>query len=77
MKRQFISSSSPAPRRSSRVGRLIRKTDVLARVPFSDTTLWRAVRAGRFPAPVKIGSHAVAWRERDVIRWINSRRATR
>ncbi len=55
--------------------RLLRKPDVLARVPFSDTTLWRAVRAGRFPAAIKISANAVAWREQDVEQWIAQRAA--
>ena len=30
-------------------------------VPFSASTLWRRVRAGRFPAPVKLGDQITAW----------------
>jgi prophage regulatory protein len=53
--------------------RLIRKRAVLSRVPWSETTLWRAVRAGRFPAPVRLGVNSVAWREADVNAWIAER----
>jgi len=49
---------------------LLRKPSVLARVPFSDTTLWRHVKDGTFPAPIKISKNAVAWREADIEAWI-------
>jgi len=49
---------------------LLRKPDVLARVPVSDTTLWRRVRDGSFPAPVRISTNAVAWRSTDIDEWI-------
>ena len=36
-------------------------------------TLWRDVRAGRFPAPVKLGPARIAWHAREVETWIASR----
>ena len=39
-------------------------------VPFSASTLWRRVRAGRFPAPVKLGDQITAWRVSDVRHWL-------
>ena len=44
-------------------------------VPISSPTLWRWVRAGRFPAPVKIGPRAVAWKAEEVHAWLESRKA--
>ena len=44
---------------------LVREKDLLAPrgpVPFSHSTLWRMVKAGTFPAPVKIGPRISAWR---------------
>ncbi|NBO27288.1 MAG: AlpA family phage regulatory protein [Actinobacteria bacterium] len=40
-------------------------------LPFSASTLWRTVRAGKFPAPVKLGPAITAWREKDVVDWLN------
>jgi prophage regulatory protein len=34
--------------------------------PFSSATLWRKVRAGTFPAPVKLGPRITAWRVDDI-----------
>lgn len=54
---------------------LLRMADVLQRVPFSRTTLWRRVRAGEFPSPVRLGgpnSRIIAWRAADVAAWERS-----
>lgn len=48
---------------------------VPAIVPFSPATLWRKVRAGTFPAPVKISARCTAWRCEDVRAWIESHHA--
>jgi prophage regulatory protein len=39
-------------------------------VPFSPATLWRKVRAGEFPAPVKLSERVTAWNVGDVRRWL-------
>ncbi|MBT9486799.1 MAG: AlpA family phage regulatory protein [Rubrivivax sp.] len=41
-------------------------------VPFSSATLWRKVRAGEFPAPVKLSDRVTAWRCEDVAAWIKA-----
>ena len=55
---------------------ILRTTDVLALLRISRTTLWRRVRDGEFPPPVRLGgtrSRAVGWRRDDVERWLESR----
>lgn len=52
---------------------ILRIGQVLELTGLSRTTLWRRVRAGEFPAPVRLGglhSRAVGWRRSDVERWI-------
>jgi predicted DNA-binding transcriptional regulator AlpA len=44
-------------------------------VPFSLSTLWRNVKAGVFPAPVKLSDRVTAWRVEDIRAWMNSRTA--
>jgi prophage regulatory protein len=34
--------------------------------PFSSATLWRKVKAGTFPKPVKLGPRITAWRVEDI-----------
>ena len=38
----------------------------------SHSTIFRKVRDGTFPAPVKVGKRALRWRESDVRAWIDS-----
>jgi prophage regulatory protein len=48
------------------VERYLRETQLLERyLPFSGPTLWRKVRTGDFPAPVKLGPTTTTWRERE------------
>lgn len=42
-------------------------------VPFSSATLWRKVKAGTFPAPVKLSERVTAWRADDVRAWMQAR----
>jgi predicted DNA-binding transcriptional regulator AlpA len=44
-------------------------------VPFSSPTLWRRVKAGEFPQPVRLSERVTAWRVEDVRRWMEQRTA--
>ncbi|MBL7090398.1 MAG: AlpA family phage regulatory protein [Acidovorax sp.] len=48
----------------------VRQSLLLRFVPFSKSTLWRRVKAGLFPAPVRISVGITAWRAEDVRHWI-------
>ena len=41
--------------------RLLRLPEVLERVPFGKTTLYRLMREGSFPKNIQLGSNMVAW----------------
>lgn len=41
-----------------------------APLPFSSHTLWRKVREGSFPPPLKLASRVTAWRVSDVRKWM-------
>ena len=47
-----------------------RAKDILPFLPFSNTTLFEWSRDGRFPAPVKLSPTMTAWRNADVIAWL-------
>jgi predicted DNA-binding transcriptional regulator AlpA len=54
----------------------IRKNQLCPHIlPFSQATLWRKVKAGTFPAPVKLGDRITAWKVESVREWMNSRTA--
>ena len=48
------------------LGKMMHTDEVLARTGWSRTTLWRRVRAGEFPAPVKTGPNSVDWFDDEV-----------
>jgi predicted DNA-binding transcriptional regulator AlpA len=43
-----------------------RLAQVLAVFPVSKSTWWAGCRAGKFPAPVKLGPRTTAWRVEDI-----------
>jgi len=53
--------------------KLLRLPDVLARVPYSRSHLWRMEREGKFPRRIKLGANRVAWAADEIQEWITSR----
>jgi len=39
----------------------------------SRTTVWRWCRDGNFPRPIRLSSGLIAWREKAVLEWVESR----
>jgi prophage regulatory protein len=46
---------------------------VPAIIPFSSATLWRKVRDGSFPAPVKLSERVTAWEVSAIREWMQAR----
>ena len=44
-------------------------------LPFSAPTLWRKVREGTFPAPIKLSDRVTAWKVGTVRAWLNAQAA--
>jgi predicted DNA-binding transcriptional regulator AlpA len=45
----------------------IRQSQLIPSIfPFSSATLWRKVKEGTFPKPVKLGQRITAWRVEDI-----------
>ena len=49
-----------------------RASQLIPFLPFGTSTLWAWSRDGRFPAPVKLSPTMTAWRNADVIEWLES-----
>ncbi|SMG28268.1 helix-turn-helix transcriptional regulator [Paraburkholderia susongensis] len=53
--------------------RVLRIDQVLAVVPLKKSTVYKAMKAGTFPRPIRLGLKAVGWLEADIQDWINGR----
>lgn len=50
--------------------KLIRIKDVMKRTGLARSTIYKYISLGQFPHPIKLGTRAVAWVEREVEAWI-------
>jgi prophage regulatory protein len=57
------------PERVVRSDRLLNKWAVEERTSLDITTIYRKMKAGTFPQPVRVGRRRVAWRESDIAAW--------
>lgn len=53
-----------------------RAKDILPILPFGRTTLHEWSQNGRFPASIKLSPTMVAWRNSDVLEWLESRNSS-
>ena len=49
---------------------ILRRKAVEARTGLSRSTIYDYIRAGRFPAPVRVGDRAVGWVASEVDSWL-------
>ena len=55
--------------------RILRQADVIRLTGLSRTTIWRRVRDGSFPPPIRLGppsTRATGWRQTDLQDWYDS-----
>lgn len=55
---------------------ILRCPDVVRLTGLSKATVYREVKAGRFPAPIKLTSRRVGWKLTSIQRWVASREST-
>jgi prophage regulatory protein len=65
-----LNSAPVNPARAVPVNVFLRLPQVLARVAISRSTLWRRVRAGSFPRPLKLSARVTVWRSEDIDGWM-------
>ncbi len=57
--------------------KLLRRRDVEAKVGLGRSSIYRQMREGRFPLPLKVGPRAVRWSASEIDAWLAERpRAT-
>ena len=57
---------------TKRADRLLNKWAVEQQTSLDITTIYRKMKAGTFPQPVRVGKRRVAWRESDIAAWQGS-----
>lgn len=50
----------------------VRERQILLMLPFSKSTLWRKVKEGSFPKPIKLSERVTAWRIEEINDWMVS-----
>jgi prophage regulatory protein len=63
----------PSKPRSTQQSRLLRRSEVEARIGHGRSWIYAAMQTGDFPQPVSIGPRSVAWVEDEIDQWIASR----
>ncbi|PIE65389.1 MAG: AlpA family transcriptional regulator [Desulfobacterales bacterium] len=56
---------------STTLPRILRKKEVLKISGKSESTLYRDIRAGSFPAPVRLGENSIGWKEESIRAWLD------
>ena len=49
----------------------IRLATLIDFIPFSKSTVWRKVNAGKFPKPYKLSENITAWKAEDIRNWMD------
>ena len=53
--------------------RLLRRVEVERYCQICGSTIYRLIRAGSFPAPIRIGPRSVRWQEHELAAWLARR----
>ena len=60
---------------ATQITRALRLPAVCGLVGYAPASIWRKVKSGEFPPPFSLGPRAVAWDEREVLDWLESRKS--
>jgi len=55
---------------------MVRERQLIPVLPFTSPTLWRRVRSGDFPQPVRLPGRITAWKWGDVRKWLEEQGQT-
>lgn len=54
--------------------KLLKKTEVVELLGISSTTIYRLIKAGKFPKPIKLSPSRIAWTEAAIQKWLKSKK---
>lgn len=54
---------------------MMRAKQVLELVPFGRASLWKFAKSGQFPAPIRVTGGITAWRNSEVLAWLEAQSA--
>ena len=57
-------------------GKLLRLEAVISLIGMKRSWILQKVKDGKFPKPLRLSPRAVAWRQSDVMEWINAQELT-
>ena len=57
-------------------GKLLRLEAVISLIGMKGSWVLQKVNEGKFPKPLRLSPRAVAWRQSDVMEWINAQELT-
>ena len=57
------------------IEKLLTMSELRRVIPYSSSHIYRLIKTGDFPTPVRLGPNRVAWRESDIEAWLESREA--
>ena len=55
------------------IEKLLSNRDVMAATGLCRSTLWRQVKHGQFPKPIRVSARSVRWLESEIEDWLASR----
>lgn len=58
-----------------KINTILSRADVCRETGLSSTTLWRLVRAGAFPQPIRLSANRIGFRAATVSAWITDKEA--
>lgn len=68
-------TQSPTTQDPIKAGANLRVSTLAPRLGMSKSTIWRLVREGKFPKPIKLSDKVTVWKAVDVLAWLESKEA--
>lgn len=62
----------PSRVKTNSIDRFMRLDEVLHATGLSRNTVYRRIREGTFPKQLSIGPNSVAWRQSEIVEWMDS-----